>query len=273
MYAVRVRRVRVGARVGLLWELAFSYWTYAQTPIPPITVAISPNAPQASDPSVTVTIQDTQQASTPLTGSIDLAFGDFCDIIQIAVGDSPESVQAKLATLPGMPPGADVTTSGSIHSTLSYTVTFQAPVGSVAGAMPTLRIADSTLGGSKPSVSVSVVQEGSTALFYAPIPADLLRVPVPSNKGIVLEVNGVPSACGATLEGTAGLVPGGTIAAGALAACDFATSAAATPVLSSVVPNGTIVPVNILVGSIATRSYVDLDVSSHDTMINARVTA
>lgn len=240
---VPVCRVRVGARVGLQWALTFSYWTYTQTLIPTINVATSPSLPQASDAAITVAIQDTQQASTPLSGSYSLAIGEFCDTVQVAVGEPPESLQAKLLSLPGMPADVDVTSSGSVHSVLSYTVSFPA----LAGGMLALRVADSTLSGSTPSIAVTVVQQGSSELFYAPIPADLLRVPVLTNKGIELEVNGAPSACGPTLEGSSGLVPGSTIAAGAMPACDFETSASATPLLSSVVPNGTITPINVLV--------------------------
>jgi hypothetical protein len=237
-------RIRVGARVGLQWTLTFSYWTYTNARIPPINVAVSPASPQTSEAAVAVTLQDTQQASTPLSGWVNLAIGDFCDTVQVAVGDSAEAVQAKVEQLPGVSPGVDVERSGSVHEGFTYTVTFPA----LSGDMASLRVADaSMLAGSRPSVTTSVLQAGSPELFYGPIPAELLRVPVPSNKGIALEVNGVLSACGPTVEGAGGLLPGSVTPVSAVSACTFEASASATPTLSSVVPNGTIIPINILV--------------------------
>lgn len=234
-------RVRVGAKVGLQWTLAFSYWTYTNTSIPPVNVAISPASPQASQAAVTATLQDTQQASTPLSGWFGLAIGEFCDT---AVGDSAEAVQAKLEQLPGVSPGVDVERSGSVHDGFTYTVTFPALSGDVAS----LRVANaSMLAGSRPRVTTSVVQAGSPELFYGPIPAELLRVPVSTSKGIALEVNGVSSACGPTVEGAGRLQPGSITPVSAVSACTFEASASATPTLSSVVPNGTIIPINILV--------------------------
>lgn len=238
--------MRVGAKVGLQWTLTFSYWTYTNTSIPPVSVAISPTSPQASQAAFTATLQDTQQASKPLSGWFGLAIGDFCDTVQVAVGDSADAVQAKVEQLPGVSPGIEVERSGSVHDGFTYTVTFPALSGDVAS----LRVADaSMLAGSRPSVTTSVVQAASPELFYGPIPAELLRVPVPTNKGIALEVNGVPSACGPTVEGAAGgLQPGSITPVSAVSTyCTFEASASATHTLSSVVPNGTIVPINILV--------------------------
>jgi hypothetical protein len=188
-------------------------------------------------------MQDTQAASTPLGGWFYLGIGDFCDTVQVVVGEEAEALQEKLQKLPGVAAGVDVERSGSSHDALTYTITFPALSGKVAG----LRVVDSNITGSNPSVTTTVMQQGSPELFYGPIPAEFLRVPVPTNKGIQLEVNGVPSACGTTLEGTGALVPGRTVAANASAACDFEATASATPSLSSVVPNGTITPINILV--------------------------
>lgn len=192
---------------------------------------------------VTVTMQDTQPASTRLSGWFALGIGEYCDAVQVVVGEEAEALQAKLQKLPGVMPGVDVELSGSSHDALTYTVTFPALAGDVAR----LRVVDSNITGSNPSVTTTVVQRGSPELFYGPIPAEFLRVPVLTNRGIQLEVNGVASACGGTLEGTGALVPGRTVAANASAGCGFEATASATPLLSSVVPNGTIVPINILV--------------------------
>jgi len=207
-------------------------------------------------------MQDTQAASRPMTGSYTIAIGNFCDTVELTVGEPAESVQAKVEALPSVEGGVDVSVAGSVHDSLTYTITFPGS----AGAVPSLRVVDSSkLGGSQPTVTASLVQSGSSELFYGPVPGELLRVPVASSNTIQLEVNGVPSACGTTYEGTSGLVPGRTIAANASAACRFQASTLATPVLSNVVPNGTIVPINMLVrGNIAAPSCPN-------TLLNASV--
>jgi hypothetical protein len=249
-------RVRVGSKIGLQWTLTYSYWTFFNSSIPSINVAITPGLPQAADASITAAVQDIQQASTPLTGWFTLGFGEYCDTVQVTVGESPEAVQAKVENLPGVPSVVDVTMYGNIHEGLTYTVSLAA-AGPQSDSASTLKVVDSDITGSEPSISTYVMQKGSSDLFYGPIPADMLRVPVLTNKGIQLEVNGVPSACGVTLEGTAGLLPGSSIAGNASAACSFEASASATPALFSVVPNGTIAPgtnvmVSVLVGRIRT---------------------
>lgn len=225
--------------------MTFNYYSYGSSPVPPMNVQFAPGALQAAE--ATVSVKDTQSASTPMAGSFLLGIGEYCDTVQVAVGETAESLQAKITSLPGVTGGVDVTVSGSVHDSLAYTVTFAG----LAGDVPSLKITDTTsITGSRPSVTVSTLQIGSSDLFYGPIPADLLRLPVPTNKSIQLEVNGVPSACGTTLEGTAGLVPGSSLAANATStACSFQASAMATPVLFNSVPNGTIAPLNILVGS------------------------
>lgn len=234
----------MGARTGFQWTITWSYWTYTNSLIPTINVALSAGAPQAANPGVSVSMRDKQQASTPLSGTFSLAIGEHCETVQVVVGEPTESLQAKIESLPGVDPGVDVTWSGSVHDALTYSVAFS----SFAGAVPSLRVLNSSgVAGSQPSISVTTVQQGSAELFYGPIPVEFLRVPVASNKAVQLEVNGVPSACGATLEGTAGLAPGSVRASNASTACDFAASIGATPILSGIIPNGTLVPVNLLV--------------------------
>jgi hypothetical protein len=239
--------------VGVQWTLTYSYWCYFNSSIPAINVAITPGSPQAADASIAASVQDTQQASNPLNGWFTLGFGEFCDTAQVTLGESPEALQAKVENLPGVPSGVDVTMYGNVHEGLTYTVSFAASgPQDDHDSSSALKVVDSDITGSQPSISTYVMQKGSPDLFYGPIPAEMLRVPVPSNKGIQLEVNGVPSACGATLEGSAGLVPGSTVAGNASAACSFETSATATPVLFSVVPNGTIAPgSNVMVSVLA----------------------
>lgn len=246
LMSASVCRLRVGARVGVQWTLVFNYWLYTNTPITAINAVISAASPQAAAAAVTVTMQDTQPASTPLNGWFNLAIGDYCDTVQVAIDDAAEVLQAKLAKLPRVSDGVDVERSGSIHEGFVYTVTFSA----LAGDMPSLRVVDSNVTGSRPSIRTAVVARGSPELFYGPIPAEFLRVPVPANKGIQLEISGVPSACGCTLEGVGQLWAGSTITASSYAACNFEATAAATPTLSSVVPNGTITPVNVLVSEL-----------------------
>ena len=236
-------RIRVCALVGLQSTITFNYWSYTNTLIPAVNIAVS--APQGAAAGVIATLQDTQQASTPMAGSFTLAIGEYCDTVQVAVGETPEGLQAKVESLPSVPAGVEVTASGSVHDSLAYTITFP----SSAGDVPSLRVASSDITGSQPSVSTTTLQKGSTDMFYGPIPAELLRVPSATNKGIQLHIDGVPSACGMTFEGTNELVPGSTVPANASAACSFEATASATPMLSSVVPNGTIAPLNILVSA------------------------
>jgi hypothetical protein len=117
----------------------------------------------------------------------------------------------------------------------------------LAGDAPSLRIVNSSgITGSQLSASVTTLQQGSTALFYAPIPGDMLRVPAASNASIQLAVNGVLAACGVTWEGS-GVLSNATAARSGVA-CSFSTSyPAATPVLLAVAPDGILKPDSTLV--------------------------
>jgi hypothetical protein len=86
-------------------------------------------------------------------------------------------------------------------------------------------------------VEVNTIRNGSTNIFLAPLPAELLHLPVPAPDSLDVYVNGVPSAC--------------TNPAG-YGNCTFSHSKAYTPIITDVTP---------LVLEFETDSRVQLDIT------------
>ena len=91
-----MRSIRAGARVGFSWTISFpldrrnnvpDFW--AEVYLPPPSWAELTSALLAN-------------ASTPLAGSFGLAYGPFCEVADIVVGDGADDVRRKLQQLPGL---------------------------------------------------------------------------------------------------------------------------------------------------------------------------
>ncbi|EFJ47178.1 hypothetical protein VOLCADRAFT_92358 [Volvox carteri f. nagariensis] len=210
-YSVNVTNAREGAYFARIWNITFTYsWL---DNVPALVVGPSSTTP----PGVLLTMES-RSASPRLKGSFKVAFGSSCASVKINLGDSSETIEAALGSLPGLAPPKQVDVSGDGTSGYVYTITFD-PINN-PGDQPELRIADaSDLQGVNPTGSITTVWNGTTDAFYAPIPTEFLRLAVSQPGTINLQVNGVPSAC-----------------ADASGICGFLYSDAATPRITGVSP-------------------------------------
>lgn len=207
---------RDGTSMVVQWDVQFVYDVGSNLPsmVAALTGASQPDA-------VSVAVVPLSVATPRVTGLVTVAMGDWCDEVTISTEDTELAIGAKLASLPslrGKTPRT-VKKEGSYIGGYTITVTFD-PV-ATPGDLPPLRITGGNVT-TLPGVytSVPTVRNGSTNLVYTPIPAELLRLPVPISNTIEVKVNGVPAACGAT--GPSG--------------CAFTYAQAATPVITSVTP-------------------------------------
>lgn len=64
------------------------------------------------------------QASAPITGSIDVAYGQYCDSVTINLTDDDDAISSKLGRLPGMGAPLKVNVWGGPSYGYRYRITF-----------------------------------------------------------------------------------------------------------------------------------------------------
>jgi hypothetical protein len=94
---------------------------------------------------ISLDLQLFRNASQLLGGNFTLALGDYCDAVVIQVGESEDSVRAKINSLPSIAGnnaanGVEVQHAVDENARFVYTVTFSI----LAGDLPELRVVDSS---------------------------------------------------------------------------------------------------------------------------------
>jgi hypothetical protein len=159
--------------------------------------------------------------SPPTGGTFRLSAPGVCESVLVNVSDNASTLRAKLASLPGLglPLRVD-SVQGTPNALFNSTWRIVFDPSRDKGDLPPLRVASvSGLSGLYPAVSVVAEVNGGTDVFWAPIPGDMMALPVASPGSLSLDVNGVSAAC---------LHPSGL--------CSFTYDAAATPAVTAISP-------------------------------------
>ncbi len=117
----------------------------------------------------------------------------------LTVNDSIDIIRAKLASLPGVAPPVLITRAAPDKVTSAYLL-IQRDGLADPGDTPPLKIVDTrgirTSGSEATTVlQLALERRGMTDMLFAPIPANMLHLPVPTRGSIRLSVNGVNAVC------------------------------------------------------------------------------
>ena len=149
----------------------------------------------APDSPISISVDRTQTASEPLSGTFRVRVGDeWTAPMPINTG----SLESELEAL-GNITIVNAWRGGNTHDSVTWTVEFRDPQGNV----PLMEVDPTFLSGNQLSVEVTTQQEGSLDTFFDPIPADFFEIMVNETQVNVV-VNDIAAECDGSAAGQAG---------------------------------------------------------------------